>query len=90
LQRKECCTAREPVAEVAARDTPLHDSPPSVDENDGHLILDLRSICLETKGKTRRLLPNCYLFAARLVLKRRRESALPQQADIARRHWYVR
>jgi hypothetical protein len=31
LQRKECCTAREPFAEVAARDTPLHDLPPSVD-----------------------------------------------------------
>jgi hypothetical protein len=31
LQRKECCTAREPFTEVTARDSPLHDSPPSVD-----------------------------------------------------------
>jgi hypothetical protein len=27
VQRKECRTAREPFAEVAARDIPLHDSP---------------------------------------------------------------
>src|SRR5262245_54192902 len=37
----------------------------------------------ETKGKTRRLLPNCYLFAARLLSKRLCESALPPIADIA-------